>query len=131
GLVGAIEHEGANFSFTVEGGHVVLDGPATHRQSLRRTAEILGRIQGVRDVATRIHFPTEEASSRRGESSRIAQLVASVSPDDAVLVQFFEGVAVLSGTTQSLRAKRAVEAFVADDPAVMRVVNKIEVALQA
>jgi osmotically-inducible protein OsmY len=91
-------------------------------------AEHLGHVRGVRGVSTRIRFPADPGASDRGDERRLAQLLGSVSAADAVTVAFFGGVAVLSGTARSLRAKGAIEAFVADDSAVERVVNKIEVA---
>ena len=62
------------------------------------------------------------------DAARIVDRIASLLPEpSSVSVSFFGGVAVLAGTVDRLATKQKIESFIADDDAVERVVNKIEV----
>jgi osmotically-inducible protein OsmY len=114
-------------SLSVDRGQLVFKGSDENRQQLGRLQKLAANLRGVRDVRVEVIVSKEKRGLDQRATSRLGKLVSEVFPGQDVELSLFGGVAVLTGTIRNLRARRAVEAFVAEDPMVTRVVNKLEV----
>lgn len=114
-------------TFSVDGGHVVLRGTASTRRELGRFSKLVSRLQGVRDVEVRAEVSTRKKASDRQVAARLGGVLDDLFSGSDIRLTFFGGIAVLTGRVANLRTKRAAAAFVAEDDAVDRVVNQLEV----
>jgi osmotically-inducible protein OsmY len=114
-------------SFSVDRGHVVLSGTVASRQQARRLSDLASQLRGVRSVELRVEASAPRAASDRQIAARLQGIVRDLFPASDIGLRFFGGAAVLTGRVANLRTKRAVEAFVAEDDAVERIVNLLDV----
>lgn len=114
-------------SLSVDAGRVALTGTVQDRREMLHLADLATNLQGVRDVELRILVAERATRANRSAARRLAGLLEDVFPNEELRVAFFRGVAVLTGQVSKLEVKRSVGRFVAEDDAVERVVNKLEV----
>ena len=77
---------------------------------------LAANIRGVRDVKLDVVTSKERKKLDRKAASRLVKIVEDVFPGEQVRLTFFGGVAVLTGKVRKLRARRAIEEFLAGDP---------------
>jgi osmotically-inducible protein OsmY len=114
-------------SLSVDGGRMTFQGSVRDRRELDRLRILAANIRGVRDVEVDVVTSKERKRLDRRAASRLAKIVEEVFSGDQIRLSFFGGVAVLTGGVRNLRTRRAIEEFLAGDPLVERVVNKLEV----
>jgi osmotically-inducible protein OsmY len=112
----------------VERGYLTLAGSVSSRFELNRVVDLLANVRGVRGIDRLAVVSSKQQRRDRAAAKRLRQVVANRFPDEEVSVAFFGSVAELSGQVDRLRRKKEVERVVADQDAVDRVINKIDVA---
>lgn len=114
-------------TFSVDRGRVVLKGTAESRRELRRFSNLVSRLQGVREVEVRVEVSPKRKEGDRRVAARLGGVIKDLFSGSEIRVTFFGGIAVLTGRVSNLRTKRAVAGFVAEEDAVERIVNHLEV----
>jgi osmotically-inducible protein OsmY len=123
----ASEVDTSTLTIRVDKGNVSLDGTSADRQELGRAIELISHVRGVRRIE---NLATLSATGKRQDKhvlKRIEKALATHHPKFKIAVTLFGGVAVLSGKVQRAADRMAVEALVAGQDGVDRVVDKIRV----
>jgi osmotically-inducible protein OsmY len=127
-LQDASEIDESTLALRVESGYVTLAGSVSDRRELNRVVKLLTNVKGVRGIERLVVVsPTQQEQDHR-VARRLRGDLARLVPDQDVEVFFFGKSAVLSGQVDRLAVRRRIEEHLADDVAVDRVVNKIDVA---
>ena len=119
--------ERATISPAVRNGYVTLSGTVASKRELERIDDILAHIDGVRGIERLATVSEGRRTSHRAVAKRLSRRLAERHPTEEVEIEYFAGVAVLSGKAASLRERRAIVSTVDEDEAVKRVVDKIDV----
>jgi osmotically-inducible protein OsmY len=121
------EHEDTTVVGTVRSGHVRLTGTVRNQKELARLEHLVSQVPGVRGVESLVRFQRRRASQAATVQRRLAARLGAAFPDADLQVSFFSGVVVLHGRVSRLATKRGAARIVAEDDAVERVLNKVEV----
>lgn len=117
----------ATVSVAVHGGMVTLTGAVSDRRELERIVELASNVLGVRDVFDALVVSPTAPRSDGSTTRRLSGALSKWFPKEPVRVTVFAGVAVLAGKVRGLAKRLELEQFVGQDPAVARVINKLEV----
>ncbi len=115
-------------SVASHGGRVSVAGVAASRREARRILELVGQVNGVRDIDNSLVVSPPAKKKNRSTALRLNRLLTHRFPEERVHVSVFANVAVATGSTTSLSRKTEIEELIERDPAVERVLNKLEVA---
>jgi osmotically-inducible protein OsmY len=123
----ATDIDETTLAVTVEQGYVTLAGSVTDRQELNRVRKLLTNVKGVRNIERLTVVSPSQKQQDHVVARRLRNALANLFPEHKVHVSHFAGVAVLTGKVNRLGESQSIQAFIEDDDAVDRVVNKIEV----
>lgn len=112
---------------SVENGYVTITGILNDRHELNELIKNLVHVKGVRDVKNRAVISSDKKEKNHSVATRLNRKLARLYPKATISVSVFSGTAVLTGRVRDLPTKNRSENFVADDRAINRVVNKVEV----
>jgi osmotically-inducible protein OsmY len=118
---------GRTVSVHVRNGHVRFVGTVEDRRQADALRELTAQVPGVCEIEMNITTSTLEARRARAAQKRLAGLLGALHPELKLQVAYHGRVAVLDGQAPTLRVKRSIQRLLERDPAVTRVVNKIEV----
>ena len=117
----------ATVSVAVHNGAVSLAGTVSDRRELERILELVSNVAGVRDLADSL-VVSSKAKQRDGATARrLSGALSKWFPRERITVTVFARVAVIAGKVRDLSRRLELEGFVGQDPAITRVINKIDV----
>jgi osmotically-inducible protein OsmY len=126
-LGGTTTVDDVTVSVSVRDGTVTLAGTVSNRGELARILELVSNVAGVRDLDNSLVVSSKGKRKDGATARRLNQAISRWFADDHVRVTVFAQVAVLSGKVRGLSRRVELERFVDQDPAITRVINKLEV----
>lgn len=117
----------STLGISVQNGYVTITGILYDRHELNELMINLVHVKGVRDIQNRAVISSDTKENNHRVATRLNGELARLYPKATISVSVFSGTAVLTGRVRELPIKKRSELFVADDGAIDRVVNKIEV----
>lgn len=118
----------ATVSVGVRGGTLTLAGTVSNRQELERIVEIVSNVIGVRDLENSLVIAGKAKKHDGVTARRLNGALKKWFPGDRVHVAVFARVAVISGKVRNLSRRLELAQFVGQEPAITRVINKLDVA---
>jgi len=120
--------EDRTLAVSVHEGHVVVCGTVSCWEEWEHARDLIAFSKGVRSVTDRTVNSTQRKRSDRNVARRLqATLQVLLSGSAEVRAAVLGRTAVLRGTTRHLATKRQAASLARRDPAIERVVNRIEV----
>jgi osmotically-inducible protein OsmY len=121
----------STIALSLQEGQLIIEGRAPSAQAVRLFEERAAGIAGLRGVANRTRVAKNVRRADRGAARRIRSNLETAYPGRDVQVSYFDATALLSGTVESLRTRQEIREMVSEDPAVERVIDKIDVSPRA
>jgi hypothetical protein len=117
----------ATVSVAVHGGTVTLAGTVSDRRELARILELVSNVAGVRDLTNALVVSNRVKRQDSATARRLNGAVSQWFPTADVTATVFAQAAVLTGSVPNLSKRLELEEFVGQDPAVVRVINKLDI----
>jgi osmotically-inducible protein OsmY len=127
-LGSASDIDATTISVAVRNGIATLAGSAVDRSELEHVKELTRTVKGVRGMENLVTISRPQKEKDNKVSRRIRTNLSRMFPLKDVSVSVFDGVAVISGQVDLLKAKSEIEEIVGEDRGVERVINKITVS---
>jgi osmotically-inducible protein OsmY len=127
-LRGASSIEDRTLAVQVHDGHAVVKGAVTSWEEWEHARDLIALTTGVRSVTDQTVTSPRRKRSDRDAARRLKAALCTLLPDsEGIRPAVLGPIVVLRGNAPRLATRREAERVVRRDPAVARVVNKIEV----
>jgi osmotically-inducible protein OsmY len=114
-------------TYEVENGNVVLAGTTANGTELRNLLQIISEVEGIRDIRDLTTISAKEKRKDHEHAQTLQGTLKRLFPEQKISIKYFGGVAVLTGTVESLPIKKRIQNEIRSEGYVQRIVNKLQI----